>query len=98
MSDEHSHNRLYLTVWVVLLVVTVVEVVLAYINLSIMLMLFTLVTLSFFKAGLIVAYFMHLRYEKFSLFVSLIPMLLICVILMLAFPLPDGARVLELKP
>lgn len=98
MSDENSHNRLYLTVWVVLLVVTVVEVVLAYVNLSIMLMLSTLVILSVFKAALIVAYFMHLRFEKFSLFLSLIPMLLICVILMFAFPLPDGARVLELKP
>lgn len=98
MSDEHSHNRLYLTVWVVLLVVTVVEVVLAYVNLSIMLMLSTLVILSFFKAGLIVAYFMHLRFEKFSLFVTLIPMLLICVVLMFGFPLPDAPRVLELKP
>ena len=98
MSDEHSHNRLYLTVWVVLLVVTVAEVVLAYVNLSIMLMLSTLVILSFFKAGLIVAYFMHLRFEKFSLFLTLIPMLLICVLLMFAFPLPDGARVLGLKP
>ncbi len=98
MSDEHSHNRLYLTVWVVLLVVTVAEVVLAYVNLSVMFMLSTLVILSFFKAGLIVAYFMHLRFERFSLFVSLIPMLLICVILMFAGPLPDGARVLGLKP
>ena len=98
MSDEHSHNRLYLTVWVVLLVVTVAEGVLAYVNLSIMLMLSTLVILSFFKAGLIVAYFMHLRFEKFSLFLTLIPMLLICVLLMFAFPLPDGARVLGLKP
>ena len=72
MNNEHSHgNRLYLTVWVVLLVVTILEVALAYVNLAVGLMLATLVLLSVFKAGLIISYFMHLRFERFSLTLAL---------------------------
>ena len=101
MSDEVAHeshgNRLYLTVWVGLLVLTIVEVVLAYVALSVTVMLVTLLSLSIFKAALIIAYFMHLRFEKFSLTLTLIPMLLLCIFLIVVFFMPDSMRLLEMR-
>ncbi len=101
MSDEVAHeshgNRLYLTVWVVLLVMTALEVVLAYVALSVTLMLVTLLGLSIFKAAIIMAYFMHLRFEKFSLTLTLIPMLILCIFLIVVFFMPDSMRSLEMR-
>ena len=98
MSQESAHehgNRLYLIVWGGLLLLTIVEIILAYMHLTVMLMLITLMSLSVIKAGLIMAYFMHLRFEKFSLVVSLIPALVICICLFAAF-FPDSVRILEM--
>ncbi len=95
-SEEHTHgNRLYLTVWVGLVVLTIVEVALAYMHLSLAVMLITLMGLSLIKAALIVAYFMHLRFERLSLFLTLIPATVICIVLMASF-FPDSLRILEL--
>ena len=101
MSDEVAHeshgNRLYLTVWAGLLVLTVVEVVLAYLALSVTTMLVTLLGLSIFKAALIMAYFMHLRFERVSLTLTLIPMLILCIFLIVVFFMPDSMRLLEMR-
>ena len=95
---EHRHgNRLYLTVWGGLLLLTLLEVLLAYRQLAVTVMLIILMSLSVIKAGLIIAYFMHLRFEKFSLFLTLIPVLVICIALFSAF-FPDSFRLLEMKP
>ncbi len=94
LHETHS-NRLYLTVWTGLLVLTIVEVVLAYLALSVGLMLTLLMGFSLLKTALIVAYFMHLRFEKLSLVLTLIPALVICILL-LFIVFPDSLRVLEL--
>jgi cytochrome c oxidase subunit 4 len=94
LHETHS-NRLYLTVWTGLLVLTIIEVVLAYMSLSVGLMLVLLIAFSLLKTALIVAYFMHLRFEKLSLTLTLIPALVICIILMFIV-FPDSLRVLEL--
>jgi len=94
LHGTHS-NRLYLTVWTGLLVLTIVEVVLAYLALSVGLMLTLLMGFSLLKTALIVAYFMHLRFEKLSLVLTLIPALVICILL-LFIVFPDSLRVLEL--
>jgi cytochrome c oxidase subunit 4 len=94
LHGTHS-NRLYLTVWTGLLVLTVIEVALAYMSLSVGLMLVLLIAFSLLKTALIVAYFMHLRFEKLSLTLTLIPALVICIILMFIV-FPDSLRVLEL--
>jgi cytochrome c oxidase subunit IV len=100
MSDTaHSHtpaNRLFYTVWIVLLVLTAVEVWLAYEHLfTTAVMLLILMVLSLVKAALIMAYFMHLRFEKRSLVLSLIPFACIVIALLAVF-FPDGMRALEL--
>ena len=50
-----------------------------------------LLGLSIIKAALIVAYFMHLKFERLSLILTLIPMLLVCIILLFVF-FPDSFR------
>ena len=49
------------------------------------------------KAALIIAYFMHLKFERFSLFLTLFPMLIFCILLMLIF-LGDATRIPVMRP
>jgi cytochrome c oxidase subunit 4 len=84
-------------VWIWLLVLTAVEVFLAYKQVGLLLMLVILVGLSVIKAALIIAYFMHLKFERFSLFLTLFPMLIFCILLMLIF-LGDATRLPYMRP
>lgn len=94
-AKAHPATRTFVGVWGWLLVLTVVEVILAYRNMPVIMMLVMLMSLSVIKAGLIMSYFMHLRYEKFSLALTLIPMLIVCICLMASF-FPDSLRMVEL--
>ncbi|PYU02923.1 MAG: hypothetical protein DMG33_17875, partial [Acidobacteria bacterium] len=55
-------------------------------------MLTVLVGLSVIKAGLIMAYFMHLKYEKFILVLWLVPAFMFCVMMICIFFFPDSLR------
>ena len=94
-ESEHEHfagsNKLFLSVWGWLLLLTGLEVFLGYIHLDVRLMLTILIGLSIIKAALIVAYFMHLRFERLSLVLTLVPMLVVCICLLLVF-FPDSFR------
>ena len=83
-------------VWVTLLVLTGAEVLLAYEQVPILIMLTILVGLSVIKAALIIAYFMHLKFERFSLFLTLFPMLIFCIVMMLVF-MPDSMRLVLMR-
>ena len=99
MSSAHAHaesNRLYLRVWIGLLILTGVEVFLAYERLPVGPMLIILMGLSIIKAALIIAYFMHLRFERFSLFLTLVPMWVLVMLLLFVF-FPDSFRLHELR-
>jgi len=72
-------NRLVLSVWAWLLALTGVEVFLAYERLALHVMLVLLMSLSIVKAGLIMAYFMHLKFEKMSLILTLVPTMVIVI-------------------
>jgi cytochrome c oxidase subunit 4 len=87
-------TKLFLSILGFLLLLTMVEVVLAYIQVPLALMLTILVGLSLIKAALILAYFMHLRYERMSLVYTLIPMLVVCICLLFIF-FPDSMRLLN---
>jgi cytochrome c oxidase subunit IV len=84
-------------VWIALLVMTGIEVLLAYEQVPTMIMLTVLLGLSIIKAALIIAYFMHLKFEKLSLFLTLFPMLIFCIVLMLIF-LGDAVRIPHMRP
>ena len=99
--DHGAHsalgNRLVLTVWTWLVLITFVEVFLAYIKLGVTTMLTLLLAFSLVKAALIIAYFMHLRFEKRSLVWTLIPAMVVTICLLAVF-FPDSLRLLELRP
>jgi cytochrome c oxidase subunit 4 len=84
-------------VWIALLVMTGIEVLLAYEQVPTLIMLTCLLGLSIIKASLIIAYFMHLKFEKLSLFLTLFPMLIFCIVLMLIF-LGDAVRIPHMRP
>ena len=100
-ANEHVHfeggTRLFMNVLRGLLALTVIEVYLAYIqihNLSVFLTI--LMGLSLVKAALIVAYFMHLKFERMSLVLTLIPTAVICICL-LFIVFPDSFRTNDLR-
>jgi len=91
--EEHfaGSNKLFISIWVWLVVLTLVEIFLAYKPMPIHLMLIVLLGLSIIKAALIMAYFMHLKFERLSLILTLIPMLVVCILLLFVF-FPDSFR------
>ena len=94
-AAEHVHfeggTQLFLYVLMGLLGLTVIEVFLAYIHVPLHVMLTLLIGLSLVKAAMIVAYFMHLRFERMSLVLTLIPTLAVCICL-LFIVFPDSFR------
>ncbi len=99
-AAEHVHfeggTSLFLYVLLGLLGLTVVEVFLAYKQVPLHIMLTLLIGLSLIKAALIVAYFMHLRFERMSLVLTLIPTAAVCISL-LFIVFPDSFRTGELR-
>lgn len=97
--EEHhgGGNRENIIVWGGLLGLTAIEVVLAYIHLHASLMLTILMLLSIVKAALIVAYFMHLKFERFSLVMTIVPTLIVLFLLFGIF-FPDSRRAHDLRP
>jgi cytochrome c oxidase subunit 4 len=88
--------RVYSFIWIWLLVLTGLEVWLAYIHFTPAILIVLLMGLSVTKAGLIMAYFMHLRFERANLIFSLVPALVVCIALLFAF-FPDSWRALDLR-
>jgi len=97
-TAEHvgGTTQSFIYVWIALLVMTGIEIFLAYEQVPTLIMLTSLLGLSIVKAALIIAYFMHLKFEKMSLFLTLFPMLVLCIILMLIF-MPDSMRALHMR-
>ena len=87
----HSGMRVMYVVWVWLLVLTILEVLLAYFKVPTTVMLIALLAMSVGKAGLIIAWFMHMKYERASLVMTLIPATVACIMLMNIF-WPDSFR------
>jgi len=87
-----------IAVWIGLVAITFLEVFLAYEELNPTLMLTILVILSVVKAGLIMAWFMHLKFEKFSLVLLLIPATIFCLCMMFIFFYPEAFRLLQMRP
>lgn len=82
----------FVVVWIGLVALTGIEVLLAYNKIAPGIMLTALVGLSIIKAALIMAYFMHLKYEKFILVLWLVPAFMFCVMMMCIFFFPDSLR------
>jgi len=101
-TDEIEHVAsagalTFIKVWIALLAMTGIELLLTYEQVPTLIMLTALLGLSIIKAALIIAYFMHLKFERLSLFLTLFPMLIFCIILMLIF-LADAYRIPLMRP
>ena len=96
--EEHfaGSNKLFTSIWVWLVALTLVEIFLAYKPMPIHFMLTILLGLSIIKAALIVAYFMHLKFERLSLILTIVPMLVICICLLFVF-FPDSFRSRDMR-
>ena len=92
-AEQHfaGSNKLFSTIWIGLLLLTGIEIFLGYRPMPLQFMLTILLGLSIIKAALIVAYFMHLKFERFSLILTLVPMLVVCICLLFVF-FPDSFR------
>ena len=100
MAEAAAHHDegkgQYFWVWAALLVITAIEIVLAYKQvLDPPHMLAVLMILSVVKAALIIAYFMHLKFEMGRMKVVLMTAVCACLALMCVF-FPDTLRVLHL--
>jgi len=89
-------NRLFLSIWFWLLLLTGFEVFLGYVQLPVVYMLVILMGASIIKAALIVAYFMHLRFERINLILTIVPAVVICICLFMVF-FPDSFRAKNLR-
>ncbi|HEU5334567.1 MAG TPA: cytochrome C oxidase subunit IV family protein [Terriglobales bacterium] len=97
VAAVHEESRTpYYFVWVVLLVLTGVEVVLTYNQVFAPLrMLEVLMGLSVVKSALIIAWFMHLKFEIARMKWVLMVALVVCLTLMFVF-FADAFRILSL--
>ncbi len=93
---ENVTTRTYSMVWLWLIVLTGIEVFLGYIHVPLAMLLVSVIGLSIIKAVLIMAYFMHLKFERLSLILTIVPAMVICILLFLVF-FPDGFRAFDLK-
>ncbi len=97
-SHDVGSAGLFRWVWVWLLLLTGVEVFLAYLRLDPHLMLTILAGLSIIKSALIMSYFMHLRFERLGLFLLLVPAMVFCICMMLILFFPDSIRLMNMRP
>ena len=100
MHDTATHDdskSQYFWVWGALLVLTAIEVVLAYKQVfTAVHMLEILLILSVIKSALIIGYFMHLKFERALMRWLLVISVTACFVIMYFFFFPDADRVLNL--
>ncbi|OFX13263.1 MAG: hypothetical protein A2V59_09485, partial [Armatimonadetes bacterium RBG_19FT_COMBO_69_19] len=89
--------RIYAVTWFWLLAITVVELAIVLMHVPKLVLATALIIMALLKAWLIVAYFMHLRYERLSLvYAVMVPMVFLAVILWTG-TFPDALNVFNLR-
>ena len=94
-EQRHHGKAQFFYVWIALLVMTAIEVYLTYQNLRPVRMLTILMGLSLIKAGLIIGYFMHMKFEVSRMKWLTMCSLVVCLALMMIF-FPDALRIIAL--
>ena len=87
-TDDHAEPN-YWMVWLALAVLTVVELLVAQVHGARYFVIFSLCALALVKAGLVAAYFMHLKFEKYALILIVLSPLLLSGILYVGL-VPDA--------
>jgi len=81
MQQTHTEPN-YIAVFVLLAVLTAVEVGVVYLPLTKLAQAAILVVLAFTKAALVALYFMHLKFERRTMLVVAVTPVILCVFLM----------------
>lgn len=96
-TGHGSGYRIYAVTWFWLLAITVLEVGVVLLGVPKILLATTLIVMAVLKAALILAYFMHLRYEKLSLvYAVVVPMFFLAIVLFSGVG-PDALSVFTLR-
>ena len=94
-----AHLPLFNKIWIGLLVLTAIEVVLAYVQIAgLLVMLAILLLLSLVKAAMIMATFMHLQFDNKLLAIIVVIPALACILTMCGYFFPDSFRLIDLRP
>ena len=86
-TTAHSQHN-YIKIFIILSVLTVIEIGVTFLRLPKMLIATMLITLAIWKAALVAMHFMHLKMEKTTLSIVAIVPFILCVFLILML-LPD---------
>src|SRR5713226_7879887 len=99
MTEEaHAGGyHVYGVVWFWLLVITLLELGAVLVHVPHTLLVVLLLIMALMKAALIIAYFMHLRYEKLSLVYAVVTPMFFLAIVIFAFMGPDALSVMHLR-
>ncbi len=94
-----SHIPLFNRIWLGLLAFTALEVVLAYVQVaSAAVMLAILLVLSLVKAAMIMACFMHLKFDHPVLSWIVVTPAVVCILIMCGYFFPDSFLLRDLRP
>jgi caa(3)-type oxidase subunit IV len=86
VSTAHSQNN-YIKIFIILSVLTVIEVGITFLGLPKMLLASLLVIFAMWKASLVAMHFMHLKFEKKTLtIVAIIPFILCTLLILMLLP------------
>jgi cytochrome c oxidase subunit 4 len=98
-AEHHVQGtlKLFMWVWVALLIMTGLETLLAYEDMALLIMLTLLMGLSVIKTGFIMSYFMHLRFERMGLFLMIVPTVVFILCMILIFFYPDSVRLMHMS-
>ena len=93
---ERAHAggyKVYLTTWIWLLVITMLEIGIVLVRVPKTLLVISLIILALMKAALIMAYFMHLRYERLNLIYAVVTPMFFLAIVLFSMLGPDALHV-----
>ena len=96
-TSNYTSIKPFVGVWFAVIVINLIELVAAAKLHPTKLLFGVLMTLALLAAGLVMAFFMHLKYERRSLILSIIPAL-IFVLFMTIEMFPDSARLNRMHP
>lgn len=96
-GEQHHPIRVYLVVWSLLFLLSAMSYLVDYFEVHPKELAWFLITaFALLKAGLIVSYFMHVRFERLSLvYAILLPPLLI--VALAAFVMAEGSYVFDVR-
>jgi caa(3)-type oxidase subunit IV len=98
-STDHQRSSLttYLAVYVVILVISGLQILIAYENIDAYRIFIRMLLLAIIQAGLAVTFFMHMRSEKRTLALFLLPAA-VFVLAMMNMIWSDSFRLLNMRP